>query len=441
MVFSSIEFLYFFFPIFLLVYYVVPAKGKNFWLFAGSLLFYAIGSIKKPEHIALFAASLIWNYLFGRWIERSGSKVVFGLGVGINIVYFAVFKYLLGILPIGISFYTFQAISYLFDVWWKKCSAEKNFINFGTYLSMFPQLIAGPIVQYPSIRKQIQSREYSFHEFVLGLQVFILGLGSKVLLANQVGGLWSQLAVIGYESVSTPLAWMGLLAYTFQIYFDFWGYSLMAIGLGRMLGFELPKNFDYPYLSTSMTEFWRRWHMTLGSWFREYVYIPLGGNRGSKIKVFRNLLIVWLLTGIWHGAGWNFVLWGLLLFGLIAIEKAGLKQWLDKYRILGHIYMAAVIPLSWAVFAHPNWQQLALFFKRLFGQAAGNVYALDYIKYGMEYGAYLLLCLLFTTRIPQKVWAKIKDSYAGITILAVIFVGVVYCLYIGLDNPFLYYQF
>jgi alginate O-acetyltransferase complex protein AlgI len=234
---------------------------------------------------------------------------------------------------------------------------------------------------------------------------------------------------------------MGLLAYTFQIYFDFWGYSLMAIGLGRMLGFELPKNFDYPYLSTSMTEFWRRWHMTLGSWFREYVYIPLGGNRGSKIKVFRNLLIVWLLTGIWHGAGWNFVLWGLLLFGLIAIEKAGLKQWLDKYRILGHIYMAAVIPLSWAVFAHPNWQQLALFFKRLFGQAAGNVYALDYIKYGMEYGAYLLLCLLFTTRIPQKVWAKIKDSYAGITILAVIFVGVVYCLYIGLDNPFLYYQF
>ena len=441
MVFSSIEFLYFFFPLFLLVYYLVPTKGKNFWLFAGSMVFYGIGSMKTPEHIVLFAASLILNYLFGRGIEQSGSKFVFGLGVGINVAYFCLFKYMLGILPIGISFYTFQAISYLFDVWWKKCSAEKNFIHFGTYLSMFPQLIAGPIVQYPSISEQIKNREYSFHEVMQGLQVFILGLGSKVLLANQVGGLWSQLAVIGYESVSTPLAWMGILAFTFQIYFDFWGYSLMAIGLGKMLGFELPKNFDHPYLSTSMTEFWRRWHMTLGSWFREYVYIPLGGNRGSKGQVYRNLLIVWLLTGIWHGAGWNFVLWGLILFGLIAIEKAGLKQWLDKYRVLGHIYMAAVIPLSWVVFAHSDWQQLVLFFKRLFGQAAGNVFTLDYVKYGLEYGAYLLLCFLFITRIPQKVWAKIKDSYVGLTILAGIFVGVVYCLYIGLDNPFLYYQF
>lgn len=443
MVFSSIEFIYFFLPLFLLIYYIVPEKLKNLWLFAGSMIFYIIGSIKNPGHIFLFAVSVIINYFLGRLIGRNKSKIWFVLGVGLNVAYLGVFKYVLNTLPIGISFYTFQAISYLCDVRSKKCEAEKSFVDFGTYLSMFPQLIAGPIVQYPDISRQIHKRSYDFHDFIQGLQIFILGLGSKVLLANRVGVLWSQLSVIGYESVSTPLAWMGLLAYTFQIYFDFWGYSLMAIGLGKMMGFDLPKNFDHPYLSTSMTEFWRRWHITLGSWFREYVYIPLGGNRGSKLKVYRNLLIVWMLTGIWHGAGWNFVLWGLILFALIAVEKAGLKKYLDKYKALGHLYMAAVIPLSWAVFAHPQWQQLVLFFKRLFNQgtAASAVFAGDYIKYGKEYGIYLLVCLLFCTRLPQKIWDKIKESYAGLIILAVIFVGVVYCLYIGLDNPFLYYQF
>ena len=410
MVFSSIEFIYFFFPLFLLIYYTMPVKWRNFWLFAGSMVFYAIGSVKNPGHILLFAASVAINYILGRMIETRNGKTWFVFGISLNVVYLGLFKYLLRLLPIGISFYTFQAISYLCDVRSRKCKAERSFVDFGTYLSMFPQLIAGPIVQYPSIKRQLHVREYGFHSFIQGLQIFILGLGSKVLLANRVGGLWSQLSVIGYESVSTPLAWMGLLAYTFQIYFDFWGYSLMAIGLGKMLGFDLPKNFDHPYLSVSMTEFWRRWHITLGSWFREYVYIPLGGNRGSRGMVYRNLLMVWLLTGIWHGAGWNFVLWGIILFILIAVEKAGLKKWLDKYRALGHLYMAAVIPLSWAVFAHPQWQQLVLFFRRLFGQAAGNgiVFAGDYVKYGKEYGIYLLICLLFSTRLPQKIWAKIK---------------------------------
>ena len=443
MIFSSIEFIYFFFPIFLLIYYILPVKGRNFWLFAGSMVFYTIGSLKNPNHIFLFVASVLINYFLGKMIERQHGKAWFVFGVSLNVVYLGVFKYLLRPLPIGISFYTFQAISYLCDVRKKKCEAERSFVDFGTYLSMFPQLIAGPIVQYPDVKQQLHERSYSFHDFIHGLQIFILGLGSKVLLANRIGGLWSQLSVIGYESISTPLAWMGLLAYTFQIYFDFWGYSLMAIGLGKMLGFELPKNFDYPYLATSMTEFWRRWHITLGSWFREYVYIPLGGNRGGKGTVYRNLLIVWMLTGIWHGAGWNFVLWGLVLFILIAVEKAGMKKWLDKYSVLGHLYMAAVIPLSWAVFAHPQWQQLVLFFKRLFGQAVGTgaVFAGDYIKYGKEYGIYLLICLLFCTKVPQKIWAKMQNRYVGLIFLAAIFVGVVYSLYIGLDNPFLYYQF
>ena len=443
MVFSSIEFIYFFLPLFLLIYYMLPGLLKNVALFLGSMVFYTIGSWKSPEHVMLFAFSLIINYCLGRLVERYNSKAWFVLGIGINLVQLGLFKYVLHILPVGISFYTFQAISYLCDVRRRKCIAEKSFINFGTYLSMFPQLIAGPIVKYPDIRAQIQGRQYCLSDFVQGLQVFVLGLGSKVLLANRVGVLWSQLSVIGYESISTPLAWLGILAYTFQIYFDFWGYSLMAIGLGKMLGFDLPANFDYPYLATSMTEFWRRWHITLGSWFKEYVYIPLGGNRGGKAKVCRNLFVVWLLTGIWHGAGFNFVLWGLILFALIVLEKAGLKRVLDKWRLLGHVYMAVFIPLTWAVFANSDWQQMILFFKRLFdmGGTAGSLFVGDYIKYGREYGLYMLVCLVFITRLPSKIWSKIKDTYVGQVILSVMFVAVVYCLYIGLDNPFLYYQF
>lgn len=443
MVFSSIEFIYFFLPLFLLIYYILPAMLKNAALFLGSMVFYVIGSVKSPEYVILFAFTLIINYCFGRLIDRYESKAWFVLGISFNLVQLGLFKYVLHVLPIGISFYTFQAISYLCDVRRRKCVAEKSFINFGTYLSMFPQLIAGPIVKYPDIRAQIQDRQYRLSDFVQGLQVFVLGLGSKVLLANRVGVLWSQLSVIGYESVSTPLAWLGLFSYTFQIYFDFWGYSLMAIGLGKMLGFDLPVNFDYPYLATSMTDFWRRWHITLGSWFKEYVYIPLGGNRGSKAKVYRNLFIVWLLTGIWHGAGLNFVLWGLILFALIVLEKAGLKKLLDKWRLLGHAYMVVFIPLTWAVFANSDWQQMVLFFKRLFdmGGTAGSLFAEDYMKYGKEYGLYMLVCLVFITRLPSKIWSKIKDTYVGQIVLIGIFVAVVYCLYIGLDNPFLYYQF
>ncbi len=443
MVFSSIEFIYIFLPVFLFIYYITLDRRKNLWLFIGSMVFYSVGSLKMPWHILLFAVSIVLNYFLGRLIGRERGKGWFVFGVGLNVVYLAVFKYLLRPLPIGISFYTFQAISYLCDVRSRKCSAERSFIHFGAYLSMFPQLIAGPIVQYPSISRQLQGRGYCFSDFMEGLEVFILGLGSKVLLANKIGILWSQLSGIGYESVSTPLIWMGLLAFTFQIYFDFWGYSLMAIGLGKMLGFDLPKNFDYPYLSTSMTEFWRRWHMTLGSCFREYVYIPLGGNRGSKGQEYRNLLVVWFLTGIWHGAGWNYVLWGLILFVLIALEKAGLKKWLDRYRALGHLYMATVIPLTWAVFAQPRGSQLILLFQRMFGIAAeeGAVFAGDFIKYGKEYGLWFLLCVLFCTHLPQKIWKLMKDSYAAKVLLVLIFVGVVYSLYIGLDNPFLYYQF
>ena len=443
MVFSSIEFIFMFFPLFILTYYAAPAKYRNIVIFLGSICFYIIGSISQPEYIFLLLVSMAMNYLIGRLLGQYNSRVLFFIGVGCNVLYLVIFKYWMRVFPIGISFYTFQAISYLCDVKIRKCSAEKSFVDFGTYLCMFPQLIAGPIVQYPEIQKQIHERTCSLHNAVRGLQIFVMGLGSKVILANRVGVLWTQLSTIGYESVSTPLAWMGLFAYTFQIYFDFWGYSLMAIGLGKMMGFDLPKNFDNPYLATSMTEFWRSWHITLGSWFREYVYIPLGGNRGSRFNTYRNLFVVWLLTGIWHGASRNFALWGVLLFLLIAVEKAGLKKWLDKYKLLGHLYMLLVIPLSWAVFAHNQWGKMILFFQRLFGweNTQGIIFRGDYLKYGKEYLPYLLLCVLFSTRLPQKIWARIRATYIGQLIPVAIFIVSVTFLYLGLDNPFLYYQF
>lgn len=391
----------------------------------------------------MFLGSLVCNYVFGRLVEKHQGKFWFVFGIGANLLYLGVFKYWFHLIPIGISFYTFQAIAYLCDVRRKSCEAERSFVKFGAFLSMFPQLIAGPIVKYPDIQNRIRERSVKFSEFLEGLRIFILGLGSKVLLANQIGLLWNQLSTLGYESVSTPLAWMGLLAYTFQIYFDFWGYSLMAIGLGRCMGFDFPQNFDHPYLSLSMTEFWRRWHMTLGSWFREYVYIPLGGSREGIGKTYRNLLIVWVLTGVWHGASWNFALWGLALFGLIALEKAFLQKWLERFSLMGHLYMAAVIPLSWAIFAHEDWNSMFLFFQRLFGAAGdtGTVFAGDFLKYGREYGLHLMVCFLFVTRIPEKIWKKLSVTYVGQMALVGIFAGVVYCLYQGMDNPFLYYQF
>ncbi len=443
MVFSSIEFIYIFLPIFLLIYYIAPAKGKTICLFLGSMVFYTIGSIKEPMHGCLFAASLMANYYIGKRTERYNSKMWFYAGVLLNVMNLAIFKYWLKILPLGISFYTFQAISYLCDIRSTKNHAEKSFVDFGAYFSMFPYVTSGPIVRYSEIAPQLKAPVCTMEGFTQGMQNFILGLGSKVLLANRAGALWAQLSVIGYESISAPLAWLGLIAYSFQIYFDFLGYSMMAVGIGQMLGFRLPANFDYPYLATSMTEFWRRWHITLGAWFREYIYIPLGGNRAGKLKMLRNMLVVWLLTGIWHGGGVNFLLWGLLSFGLIALEKAGLKKWLDKNKAAGHLYVAMMIPLTWAVFANTGLNKLILFFNRLSGLEiqGGGRFAGDYIKYGKEYGLYLILCLIFCTTLPRKIWGKLNNKYIEAVILTAVFLASVYCVYIGLDNPFLYYQF
>lgn len=348
------------------------------------------------------------------------------------------------ILPIGISFYTFQIISYLVDVYRRETKAEKSLISLGTYLCMFPQLIAGPIVNYHLIQEQLHKRKHSMVKVESGLKVFALGLAYKVLLANRVGHLWTEVTAIGYESISTPLAWMSIVAYSLQLYFDFYGYSLMAIGLGRMMGFDFPQNFNNPYMAVSMTDFWRRWHMTLGGWFREYVYIPLGGNRGGFAKTVRNMFVVWLLTGLWHGASWNFVLWGLLLFVLLFVEKAGLGKVLERHKALGHIYMILWIPLSWLVFVITDLSQLGIYLQKLFpffGSTGTVLFQGDYLKYGKTYGIYLVLGILFATGVQEKLLKKNKNRLWVILLLLALFWASVYCMYLGMDDPFLYFRF
>lgn len=464
MVFSSLNFVLIFMPVFFACYYIAPDKWKNAVLLIGSLSFYLVGTLKTPYHFALFVLSIIVDFEVGVGIEKyqKHKKAILVSGILFHLIALSVFKYsdfvfsqltpfipkLSGIpslgLPIGISFYTFQGISYIADVYRGKTKAEKSVLRYAVYIAMFEQLIAGPIVTYSRVKGSLKSRKINASAVLCGLGMFIFGLGLKVLLANPIGKLWSQTLAIGFESVSTPLAWMALFAYSFQIYFDFFGYSLMAVGLGKMLGFKLPKNFDHPYMSLTVTEFWRRWHITLGSWFREYVYIPLGGNRCSKARNLFNLLFVWLLTGIWHGAGYNFLLWGFILFLLIATEKYLTGKFLNSHPAIGHIYMLLIIPLTWAVFAVSDMRELGVLFTRLFpffGTGALSVFKYDYLKYLKEYYPFFIASILFSTRLPYKLLERIRNSVLVPILLLAIFSASIYCMYKGFDDPFLYFRF
>lgn len=468
MVFSSITFIFMFLPAFFLVYYLAPIGLKNLVIFIGSLVFYFYGVKDKPEYFLLILFSILVNYICGvniaknRYRRKRRNWLILGLLYNICILFF--FKYadfFFGILnglldpfvkkevfphiglelPIGISFYTFQSMSYLIDVYWKETRCEKSFVSFGAYISMFPQLIAGPIVTHKQVQKQLRRKAISLGNIEEGLREFTIGLGLKVLIANQMGRLWGQVNAIGYESISTPMAWLGLAAFTFQIYFDFYGYSRMAKGLGLMMGFYFPDNFDNPYLSGSITEFWRRWHMTLGSWFRNYVYIPLGGKYSHMI---RNTLIVWILTGLWHGASWNYVFWGLFHFSLISLEKCGLKRILDRSPLKGHLYMAFLIPISWLLFAVSDLGQIKLYLMKcfpFFGRDTASVFAGDFLKYGKMYLISLTAALFFSTGLSEKIYEKYKTSWLVVLSLTAIFWGCVFCMYMGMDDPFLYFQF
>ena len=323
-------------------------------------------------------------------------------------------------------------------------TAETTPLLFFTGVLLFPKLLSGPLMDPLSLQQQLSAPPRpGLEDFDSGLRDFVLGLSMKVLLANQIGGLWRQVGNIGYESVSTPLAWMGIAAYSLQLYLDFCGYSWMALGLGRMLGFRLPRNFEHPYAARSMRDFWRRWHISLSSWFRDYVYIPLGGSREGKARTYLNLLAVWVLTGLWHGSTLNFLLWGLFLFVLIALERAGWDRVLDKSRVLSRVYMVLMIPLSWLLFAIPSVGRIGVYLGRLFPIVSRGVAvnAGDWLQYGKQYWWLLVLGIVFSTPGPEKLWNRIRSSWLGTVILAVLFWACVYCMSVATNDPFLYFSF
>lgn len=466
MVFSSTIFLCVYLPLVLLGYYICPKKGRNLFLLIVSLVFYAWG---EPKYVFLMIFSILVNYIFGRLMDKNRGrqkrmKLLLVLSVVIDIGLLSVFKYtdfiitninaifganfdLLNIaLPIGISFYTFQAMSYTIDVYRDDVRVQKNLIDFGMYITMFPQLIAGPIVRYADVQDQLADRSVTTADFSEGIMRFVVGLGKKVLLANQMGAVWSEIYALGGD-VSALMAWTGAIAYTFQIYFDFSGYSDMAIGLGRMFGFKFPENFRYPYQSVSITDFWRRWHITLSTWFKEYLYIPLGGNRRGLTRQALNLLIVWSLTGFWHGAGWNFVLWGLYYFVILFIEKLFLLKALDKLpKFFRHVYALLLIIIGWVIFASDDVSVLLPYLGSMFG-ANGAIGGMDVYTL-LTKAALLVICCIASTELPKKLFlsaAGAMNEKAAFTLKSVLMIALLalsMILLIGDSyNPFLYFRF
>lgn len=444
MEFSSLEFLFRFLPIFLIIYYLVPVKYKNPVLFFGSLVFYAMGSWKDAL-LLLFSMSL--NYILVLLMDhirrKSSRNTMLVILLCYNIGLLCIFKYTRLSLPLGISFYTFTMLSYVLDVYKKKTAALRDYLEYGTYILLFQKLISGPIAQFANMAGQLKKHPIRLEKIEHGLTLFIIGLGYKVIIANHLAILWRDIQGIGFESISTPLAWMGAFGYSAQLFFDFQGYSLMAIGIGEMLGFDLPKNFDHPYRSRTVSEFYRRWHITLGRWFRDYLYIPLGGNRKGNAWTFFNLLIVWVVTGMWHGSTINFPLWGLILFVFIALERFVIRNFLEKHGWLAHLYIWFVIPLTWVVFAITKLSDLKVYFARLFPFFGTGiaVNAGDYLKYGRTYGVFFLLAFVVSLPFMDKILKKCWKKWWMKAILFVVLWICIYQIANGLNNPFMYFSF
>lgn len=470
MIFSSIFFLFVFLPITLLLYYIVPWKAKNLMLLLCSLVFYAWG---EPVYVFLMLFSILFNYLSGIEIDlcrqqdnKKKLKLSFWFTVGINLAILGFFKYygfLIGNLnailpfeipyrslplPIGISFYTFQTLSYIIDVYKGNVPVQKNFISFGTYVTMFPQLIAGPIVRYADIDAQLSKRSLTLYKFGEGTTWFIRGLGKKVLLANNMGMVFDAIAAILPAERSVLTAWIGCIAYAMQIYFDFGGYSDMAVGLGKMFGFEFVRNFNYPYISKSITEFWRRWHISLGTWFREYVYIPLGGNRVSTLKHIRNILIVWMLTGFWHGAAWNFMMWGLYYGLILLIEKYFLAKKLEHLpSFLQQIYAFVLVLFGWVLFFSPTLKDAFYYLGNMFGIGGHGFIDSTGIYYLTSNLILLIICIACCTPL---LWHRfnyytLKKGTLPSIVATVVYTGILILstayLVNATYNPFLYFRF
>lgn len=457
MVFSSIMFLTCFLPLVLIVYFLVPGCMKNTWrnlvLFMFSLAFYAWG---EPVYIWLMIFSTVVDYvnggLAGYFVardKRNTAKVFVGLSVVINLTLLAVFKYAgKFVLPIGISFYTFQSMSYTIDVYRGKAKAEKNPINFGAYISLFPQLIAGPIVRFSDIATQLRERTINLESIRYGMLRFVCGLGKKVLLANQAGEIFQTIANYKVSQMTTVSAWLGILAFMFQIYFDFSGYSDMAIGLMAVFGFEIPENFKYPYEAKSITEFWRRWHISLGNWFKEYVYIPLGGSRKGNARTFLNIFIVWFLTGLWHGTTINFTLWGLYFCFFLIMEKTWLLKLLDKIpRVFSHIYALVVVYFGWLLFAWEDIHGHRVYMKAMLGMAGAGVVNKESLYLLVSNALLMVIMAIGCTSLPKYLAKKVtKKDGIGASLCMSVYVAVILLLSIaylvnGTYNPFLYFRF
>lgn len=466
MLFSSIPFLYYFLPITLILYYAVPKPLKNAVLLLASLVFYGWG---EPSYVFLMVGSIIVGYVTGILVEKfekpALKRTVLIISLVINLGLLGYFKYadffienfnkttglsvpLLKVaLPIGISFYTFQLISYVIDVYWGNVKAQKNLISLATYITMFPQLIAGPIVRYSDVEKQLSERTHDFSKISYGIKRFILGLSKKILIANVLGEFCSIFNASDEKSVL--FYWAYAVAVSLHIYFDFSGYSDMAIGLGSLLGFSFPENFNYPFISRSASEFWRRWHMSLGTWFRDYVYIPLGGSRKGTFRLLINIFIVWLLTGFWHGAEWTFMVWGLYFGVLLIIEKTFLLKILEKYKVIGHVYLLLVTVFSFIIFDAATIGDAISHMGKMFGAGEIGLISTPTLYYLKSFGVVLLIAIIGATPLPKKLIKWINDkTFEGkiLTILepiALVLLLLVCTGYLvdGSFNPFLYFRF
>ena len=460
MLFSSITFLYYFLPILLIIYLIVPSKFKNIVLLMFSLLFYFYG---EPKYILILLLSCFINYIAARLIEkyRNHSKKILILVILYNIVQLLYFKYtdfliininsllntnfglLRVIMPIGISFFTFQTLSYVIDVYKTDVKASNSFINFATYVSLFPQLVAGPIVRYKTIAEELENRNTNYYNFGNGVKRFIIGLAKKILIANVIGELCTSLS--GMESVTVLSSWINAIGFTLQIYFDFSGYSDMAIGLGLMFGFHFLENFNYPFIAKSITDFWRRWHISLSSFFRDYVYIPLGGNRVSKIRWFRNIFIVWFLTGFWHGAAWNFIIWGLYFAVLLLLEKNIWGKYLEKTKVFKYVYSLFFVVISFVIFNSNSLTEVIDSLKNMFFINKIDFINSETIYHIRNYIVILIIASIASTPIIKNIFNKLKNnnilSVLEIIYYMVLLIVITAFLIDSSFNPFLYFRF
>ncbi|MBQ2904457.1 MAG: MBOAT family protein [Clostridia bacterium] len=465
MVFSEPVFMFLFLPVSLLVYYAVPFRFKNAVLFFTGLLFYSWG---EPVYVLIMVLSTLIDYLAGRTMDRFDSnnrirKIALVISVIMNLSLLGVFKYsgflidsvnsLFNLslynpdlpLPIGISFFTFQSMSYTIDLYRRKITVQKSFIKFAAFVTMFPQIVAGPIVLYDDIAKELEERKINFEAVSNGISIFICGLCKKVLIANSVGELWTSVKDSDYSSLPAATAWLGIIAFTLQIYFDFSGYSDMAVGLGKMLGFNFPKNFDYPYNSKTVSDFWRRWHMTLGGWFKNYVYFPLGGSRNGKVKTIRNLLIVWFLTGMWHGASWNFIIWGVYYGILLILEKFVFASVIKRLpTVITRIYTLLAVVFGWIIFEIYSPALMLSFIGSMFG-TSGILYDSFTLNAIHNYSLTLIIAAITSSGLPLRIWKKISSGRKsdGLCIAgeAIGMAASIAYLVDASYNPFLYFNF